>query len=78
LRTEKYYYQCTINNNNNKLNRFPTKNCHARNITHEVHHWLKRRSTREERKPVKRDDNNNNNLSHYNHAVAKWERIYSS
>jgi hypothetical protein len=30
-----------------------------------VHHWLKRRSTREERKPVTRDDvdNNNNKLS---------------
>jgi hypothetical protein len=25
-----------------------------------VHHWLKRRSTREERKPVTRDNNNNN------------------
>jgi hypothetical protein len=24
-----------------------------------VHHWLKRRSTREERKPVTRNDNNN-------------------
>jgi hypothetical protein len=24
-----------------------------------VHHWLKRRSTREERKPVTRDNNNN-------------------
>jgi hypothetical protein len=30
-----------------------------------VHHWLKSRSTREERKPVTRndDDNNNNNNS---------------
>jgi hypothetical protein len=32
-----------------------------------VHHWLKGRSTREERKPVTRDDddddNNNNNTS---------------
>jgi hypothetical protein len=26
-----------------------------------VHHWLKSRSTREERKPVKRNNNNNNN-----------------
>jgi hypothetical protein len=26
-----------------------------------VHHWLKGRSTREERKPVTRDNNNNNN-----------------
>jgi hypothetical protein len=25
-----------------------------------VHHWLERRSTREERKPVTRNDNNNN------------------
>jgi hypothetical protein len=25
-----------------------------------VHHWLKRRSTREERKPVTRNDNDNN------------------
>jgi hypothetical protein len=30
-----------------------------------VHHWLKSRSTREERKPVTRigDDDNNNNAS---------------
>jgi hypothetical protein len=30
-----------------------------------VHHWLKSRSTREERKPVKRnyDDDDNNNLA---------------
>jgi hypothetical protein len=26
-----------------------------------VHHWLKRRSTREEGKPVTRNNNNNNN-----------------
>jgi hypothetical protein len=26
-----------------------------------VHHWLKSRSTREERKPVTRNDDNNNN-----------------
>jgi hypothetical protein len=34
-----------------------------------VHHWLKGRSTREERKPVTRndddDDNNNNNNNYY-------------
>jgi hypothetical protein len=28
-----------------------------------VHHWLKGRSTREERKPVTRNYNNNNNQS---------------
>jgi hypothetical protein len=36
-----------------------------RSLSGGVHHWLKSRSTREERKPVTRDDddedNNNNN-----------------
>jgi hypothetical protein len=33
-----------------------------------VHHWLKRRSTREERKPVTRDNNNNNQYT----ALCGW------
>jgi hypothetical protein len=40
-----------------------------RKVLQAVHHWLKSRSTREERKPVTRnddddDDNNNNNIVH--------------
>jgi hypothetical protein len=31
-----------------------------------VHHWLKSRSTREERKPVTRNDDNNNNNNNNN------------
>jgi hypothetical protein len=65
-------------NTRTTLNRFPTKNCHTRNITHHkesatslsggVHHWLKRRSTREEGKSVTRndDDDDNNNQNHVN------------
>jgi hypothetical protein len=37
-----------------------------------VHHWLKRRSTRDERKPLTRndDDDNNNNNNNNNNKVA--------
>jgi hypothetical protein len=36
-----------------------------------VHHWLKSRSTREERKPVTRndDDNSNNNNNNNNNNI---------
>jgi hypothetical protein len=34
-----------------------------------VHHWLKGRSTREERKPVTREHNNNNNNNNNNIAL---------
>jgi hypothetical protein len=34
-----------------------------------VHHWLKSRSTREERKPVSRNDNNNNNNNNNNNPI---------
>jgi hypothetical protein len=40
-----------------------------------VHHWLKRRSTREERKPVTRDDNDNDN-DNDNNNNNQW--LYSS
>jgi hypothetical protein len=39
-----------------------------------VHHWLKGRSTREERKPVTRnDDNNNNNTGNIIRKVLQAE-----
>jgi hypothetical protein len=44
-----------------------------------VHHWLKSRSTREERKPVTRndddDDTNNNNNNNNNNNRLRWVRL---
>jgi hypothetical protein len=38
-----------------------------------VHHWLKRRSTREERTPVTRyNNNNNNNTTNNNNNNLHW------
>jgi hypothetical protein len=44
-----------------------------------VHHWLKGRSTREERKPVTRDDNNNNtgNKLKYKRLRTEIQRMWN-
>jgi hypothetical protein len=36
-----------------------------------VHHWLKSRSTREERKPVTRNDDDNNNNNEVNYKLRR-------
>jgi hypothetical protein len=48
-----------------------------------VHHWLKSRSTREERKPVTRnddddDDNNNNNNGTVHQLFIYFKKVYDS
>jgi hypothetical protein len=63
------------NNTSTTLNRFPTKTAilgtshiirkvpqaETWSLSGGVHHWLKGRSTREDRKPVTRDDDDDNN-----------------
>jgi hypothetical protein len=43
-----------------------------------VHHWLKSRSTREERKPVTRNDDDNNNNNNNNRKLVKTKMMADS
>jgi hypothetical protein len=77
-----YKYRRTHNNNNNNNNNIIMEVLQAEtwSLSSGVHHWLKSRSTREERKPVTRDDNddddnnnNNRNITHHKESATSWD-----